>query len=204
MIHLPLAPFLSWVNSCFASVSLPHHSNSNTTLKRSLARERFYHFYGQPAVRLARNLSVHGDDDRHTLLIRILSPILFSAPSHHLKSLRKIWVDQLMHVPAWKAASRKLTNQWRDFILYVSDERIQWLGSSLQEYSTLSQATVTLNANVAFLSIQSIDSIDPPFRHPAQIACYISIVFCIGSVVTGLLLLKANRTEFNVSSSLHT
>ncbi|KAF9444838.1 hypothetical protein P691DRAFT_304969 [Macrolepiota fuliginosa MF-IS2] len=174
---------LKWVNSLEKTISSPDGPSTGSVsllskLMFCFTRERFYHFYGQPAVRLARDLSVHREVDDHTLLIRILSPLLLSAPSHHLKTLRKIWVDQLMHVPAWKAASRKLTGQWRDFILY---------------------ATVTLNANVAFLGIQSVDANTPPFRHPAQVSCYLSIVFSIGSIVTGLLLLKANRTEFNAS-----
>ena len=51
-----------------------------------------------------------------------------------------------------------------------------------------------LNANVAFLSIPSVDPGDRA-RTPAQIASYLSILTSIGSVVTGLLLLRQNRTK---------
>ena len=51
-----------------------------------------------------------------------------------------------------------------------------------------------LNANVAFLAIPSVD----PGNHtrtPAQLASYLSIVTAVGSVVTGLLLLRQHRTK---------
>ena len=56
-----------------------------------------------------------------------------------------------------------------------------------------------LAANVAFLAIQGVivvptqgsGWIDPC---PAQIASSVSLVFSIGSIVTGLLLIRRNRT----------
>jgi hypothetical protein len=53
---------------------------------------------------------------------------------------------------------------------------------------------VLLNANVAFLSIQSVDSGDRS-RTPAQLASYLSTVASIGSIVIGLLLLRQHRTK---------
>lgn len=47
-----------------------------------------------------------------------------------------------------------------------------------------------LNANVAFF-------VDPGnhIRTPAQLACYFSIITSVGSVVTGLLLLRQHRAK---------
>ena len=53
-----------------------------------------------------------------------------------------------------------------------------------------------LNANVAFLAIQSVDQISEnnnPDRSPAQIASYLSIIASIGSIILGLLLIRQNR-----------
>lgn len=53
-----------------------------------------------------------------------------------------------------------------------------------------------LNANVAFLAIQSIDNIGTHVRSPTQIASYVSMIASIGSIVLGLLLSRQNRTKF--------
>ncbi len=56
------------------------------------------------------------------------------------------------------------------------------------------KATVVLNANVAFLAIQSVDT-DSPSRRPEQIASYISVIASIGSIIIGLLLIKMSKTR---------
>lgn len=57
------------------------------------------------------------------------------------------------------------------------------------------KATVMLNANLAFLSIQSVDVNTLPYRSPAQISSYLSVTANIGSIVLGLLLIRHNRME---------
>ena len=53
------------------------------------------------------------------------------------------------------------------------------------------QATVLLNANVAFLAIQSVDSSGSMgHRSNAQRASYLSIVDSVGAIVLGLLLVR--------------
>jgi len=52
---------------------------------------------------------------------------------------------------------------------------------------------VLLNANVALLALPSVD-LGNHARTPAQFASYLSIITSLGSVVTGLLLLRQYRT----------
>jgi len=59
----------------------------------------------------------------------------------------------------------------------------------------LQQATVMLNANVAFLAIQSVDVDADPRRSPAQVSSYLSVIANIGSIILGLLLMRQNRTK---------
>ncbi|KAJ7050033.1 hypothetical protein C8F01DRAFT_967823, partial [Mycena amicta] len=54
-------------------------------------------------------------------------------------------------------------------------------------------ATVLLNANVAFLSIQSVDSNVPSRRSVPEISSYMSMLTSIAAVIVGLLLLKQHR-----------
>ena len=57
------------------------------------------------------------------------------------------------------------------------------------------QALVMLTSNVGYLAIQSLDIDVGTARSPGQIACYLSAVANIGSIILGLLLLRHNRTK---------
>ncbi|EAU89448.2 hypothetical protein CC1G_07674 [Coprinopsis cinerea okayama7 len=138
-------------------------------------QQRFYHWHGLPQRRVYRDLSVYGPKSKRTWLIKLLSPPLFSAPDVHLYNLEKMWVDEIMHNAVWVQSIKKLNDEWQEFILY---------------------ATVLLNANVAFLAIESIDTdTDTPYRSPVQVGCYLSIVASIGSIIIGLLLVRQHRTR---------
>jgi len=84
--------------------------------------------------------------------------------------LQKMWVDNLMHKAVWEASLQKINDEWREFTLY---------------------ATVMLNANVAFLGIQSNDV----SGSAAQISSYCSVSTSIGSIILGLLLVRQNQTK---------
>lgn len=63
------------------------------------------------------------------------------------------------------------------------------------------QATVLLNANVAFLAIQSVDEASSsPSRSAAQITSYLSVITSIGSIILGLLLVRQNRSKAKETS----
>ena len=51
-----------------------------------------------------------------------------------------------------------------------------------------------LNANVAFLAIPSVD-MGPDTRTPSQVISYVSVVCGIGSIITGLLLVRQYRVK---------
>jgi len=126
-------------------------------------------------VRIERNFSVYGSPlYRRTLLIKTLSLFLFSAPDFHLKTLQNMWVDGIMHQSVWEECVKKMSIEWQEFVFF---------------------ATVMLNANVAFLAIQSVDVNSNPHRSPAQISSYLSVVANVGSIVLGLLLMRQNRTK---------
>ena len=54
---------------------------------------------------------------------------------------------------------------------------------------------MVLNANLAFLAIQSVDVNTNPYRSPAQISSYLPVRANIGSIALGLLLMRHNRME---------
>ena len=88
----------------------------------NVGHTRFLHFHGEANARLERNFSVYGDPIYpRTLLIKIFSFVLFSAPDIHLKTLQNNWVDGIMHRPVWQETMKKLGEGWDAFVLAVSD-----------------------------------------------------------------------------------
>ncbi|KAJ7893577.1 hypothetical protein B0H13DRAFT_2527448 [Mycena leptocephala] len=152
-------------------------------LMKAFARERVYNFHGEPGARLNVDQSVYATVPKRTLLIKLLSPLLFYAPDFHFVGLQKLYTDGLVRHRGWAEFITRLNGEWKEFTLY---------------------ATVVLNANVAFLAIQSVDNngAQNPNRSPAQISSYLSTLMSIGSIIIGLLLVKQNRAKF-ISSQEH-
>jgi len=149
-----------------------HAISSIARLLSICAHWKFAHFHGQRTSRLDRHKTIYEDGNRKcTILIRLFSPILFYAPDAHLRELSKVWADEVVIKEVWKNFMERLVSEWVEFVLY---------------------STVMLAANVAFLAIQGV--VPQNDTSAAQIASSISLVFSIGSIVTGLLLIRRNRT----------
>ncbi|KAI9443655.1 hypothetical protein BJY52DRAFT_1157174 [Lactarius psammicola] len=160
----------------------PHVITSVARLLSCYVHWKFVHFHGQKTSRQDRYKSIYKDNRRkRTILVRVLSPILFFFPDVHLLELERVWTDKIIVEALWKEFMQKLVSEWTEFVLY---------------------STVMLAANVAFLAIPGVivapQYPTPPDAwikpSPAQIASSISLVFSIGSIITGLLLIRRNRT----------
>ncbi|KAF5379211.1 hypothetical protein D9615_005889 [Tricholomella constricta] len=146
-----------------------------SSLMYVFVRQRFYDFHGQPGARMGSDQSVYGKaQHKRSWIILSLSPCLFFAPHVHLRALEKMWIDGITRSVLWADFMAKLYAEWQEFTLY---------------------GTVLLNANVAFLAIQSVDENHENARSPAQIASYASIAASIGTIILGLLLVRQNRSK---------
>ncbi|KAF8649636.1 hypothetical protein AX16_005724 [Volvariella volvacea WC 439] len=156
------------------------HGGSAAAIGRimcAMARHKFHHYHGEPGARLDKLQSVHGDQlGRRSRLIKLLSPLLWFAPDLYLRLLDRMWVDRMINIQHWQDFVEKLLREWSEMVLY---------------------ATVLLNANIAFLAVQGINSDSDKSwdSSPAQVAGYVSIVASVGSVLTGLLLVRQQRTK---------
>jgi hypothetical protein len=85
-----------------------------------LAHWRFLHFHGQRHARLERDKTVY-DEPAHerSILISLLSPLLFLAPEVHLREMEKLWTDGVIIETVWKQFMTKLSEEWKDLILWV-------------------------------------------------------------------------------------
>ncbi|KAF5310830.1 hypothetical protein D9619_008028 [Psilocybe cf. subviscida] len=147
-----------------------------------ICHSRFLNFYGEPCARLERDSSVYGHaPSPRPILLRSVSPLLFSAPDVYLPELQKVCVDETVHMGAWKEMVRNLSSEWQELVTY---------------------ATIMLNANVAFLAIQSVDNAAPS-RSWAQIFSYASTIANLASMILGLLLMRQLRiTRSGMSKDL--
>ena len=148
-------------------------------------------------ARLNRNQSIHPERQR-TLLMTIISPFLLYGAEVHLRKLREITIDSLVNENLWQDMLSQLIDEWKEFTLYVRSYKSH-LPCLWHILYFIIQATVLLNANVAFLAIQSVDSSGSMgHRSNAQRASYFSIVNSIGAIVLGLLLVRGHNTSLSV------
>jgi hypothetical protein len=54
-----------------------------------------------------------------TLLITLVSPLLFLAPEVHLRDVERLWMDEVIIETVWKAFIAKLLEEWQDVVLWV-------------------------------------------------------------------------------------
>ncbi|KIY47429.1 hypothetical protein FISHEDRAFT_74728 [Fistulina hepatica ATCC 64428] len=140
-----------------------------------LVYQRYIHHHGQPSARLERNQSIFEDGvPQKGWYIYVVAPLLFFAPEMHVRSLSELYTDGVVFQSSWAVFINKLNSEW-------------------QEFTVLD--TVLLNANVAFLAIQSVDNGDNGHRSWIQIASYISVVTSVGSIIIGLMLMRMNRMK---------
>jgi len=158
----------------------PHAISSIARLLFICVQCRFMHFHGQKTSRLNRYKSIYEDScHKRTKVFRLLSLTLFFTPDVHLRELKKVWADELIIEETWRSFMQKLVSEWVEFVLY---------------------STVMLAANVAFIAVPGVivvpsgDSKGWIKASPAQIASSMSLVFSIGSIIAGLLLIRRNRT----------
>jgi hypothetical protein len=55
-----------------------------------------------------------------TVLITLVSPLLFFVPEIYLRDLERLWTDQVLIEAVWKAFMAKLLEEWQDVVLWVS------------------------------------------------------------------------------------
>lgn len=86
-----------------------------------------------------------------------------------------------------------MNSEWQELILFVSSVTHDVFRG---HPDSPQQGTVLLNANVAFLAIQSVDEATADStRSPAQILSFLSVVSSIGSVIIGLMLARKNKVK---------
>lgn len=112
-MRLPLARFM-----CTFCTSIC--TFTQIEFRQDPARTRFFNFYGQVGARLTADQTVYSKDrHRRSILLTIVSPLLFGAPHNYAQGLNAICIDQLVNHVSWKPFIDKLNSEWEAFTLYV-------------------------------------------------------------------------------------
>jgi len=138
-------------------------------------------------ARLIRDQTVYDKPKRErSLLITCMSPLLFLAPEVHLREMEKLWTDEVIIETVWKNFMTRLLGEWEGVILWSTvmlTANVGFLAIPGVVLSNLSGSTITAASQVLI------------FPSSAQIASSLSVEASIGSIVTGLLLARHNRTK---------
>ena len=71
-------------------------------------------------ARLNRNQSIHPTSERQrTLFMTVVSPLVLYGAEAHLKRLQEISTDYLVNEILWKEMMGRITDEWREFTIYV-------------------------------------------------------------------------------------
>ena len=100
-----------------------------------------------------------GSCRKRTILIQILSPILFFFPDVHLRELEKLWTDEIIVEALWRDFMQKLVSEWTDFVLYVSPR-------GAQTTPVLTLVNPTVNSDACW---KCCFSSNPRCHHPPSI-----------------------------------
>ena len=66
-----------------------------------------------------------------SLLITILSPLLFLAPEGHLREMETLWTDEVIIEADWKSFITKMLAEWEGVILWVRIQHRSMFGTSV-------------------------------------------------------------------------
>jgi hypothetical protein len=84
------------------------------------AKWRFICSHGQRHAWLDRDQTVY-DRPKHerSLLITVLSPLLFLAPEGHLQTMERLWRDGVIIESEWKSFIGQMLAEWEGVVLWV-------------------------------------------------------------------------------------
>ncbi|KAI6135972.1 hypothetical protein F5141DRAFT_1071492 [Pisolithus sp. B1] len=132
------------------------------------SRIHFLNFHGQPCARLDVDRTVYSSRDHRrcmSILLRMLSILLFGAPWRYVEALRGVWVDETVNLPRWRTFVGNIINEWGGFTIY---------------------STVMLAVDMSLLGIVHTDI--TAYQSLAVIATYISVMCTVGSIVASVVL----------------
>ncbi|KAL1667752.1 hypothetical protein GGF50DRAFT_111909 [Schizophyllum commune] len=131
--------------------------------------------HGQPNVRFQANKSQYSPEELpSSWTFRIARALLFYVPDVYIRDLDDLGRDSPLQNYEWMAFMEKAMTEWQEITLYN---------------------TVLLNANIALLTIQTVDTYGEIVHSVLQMLSYASVIASICGLIVGILLLRRHRTR---------
>jgi hypothetical protein len=129
-------------------------------------------------------------DDTRWAVVSFISPFLFFAPDVHLTALERVYNDEIISEVPWKAFISNLNEDWREFVIYAT------IMCELKYFPYFKHITdlLSVSANTALLAVPDVDNEESLNRNSVQVLSYASIIASIGSIISGLLLIRLVRS----------
>ncbi|KAI5834124.1 hypothetical protein K523DRAFT_294540 [Schizophyllum commune Tattone D] len=131
--------------------------------------------HGQPNVRFQADKSQYSPEELpSSWTFRIARALLFYVPDVYIRDLDDLGRDSPLQNHEWMAFMEKAMTEWQEITLYN---------------------TVLLNANIALLTIQTVDTDGEIVHSVLQMLSYASVIASICGLIVGTLLLRRHRTR---------
>ncbi|KAF8524462.1 hypothetical protein JB92DRAFT_3109514 [Gautieria morchelliformis] len=151
-----------------------NHGQKNWIVARLwklILSSRANHHFGERGARLYRT-QIEIKEASSPIYMKLFYLLLFDAPSTHLRGLRELYPDNVIHADGWQKYMEALCNDWHNMILW---------------------ATVLLAANMSFLAI--FNSTDQVIQENQAVTCsLVSTLSSTVSIVIGMLLFRKHRS----------
>ncbi|KAF9235817.1 hypothetical protein BU15DRAFT_64569 [Melanogaster broomeanus] len=146
---------------------------------RLLSQYRFLNSYGQFDARLGGGRSVFSrkiaNEEPVSWLLKCVDVGLLGAPIAHLRSIRKIWVDELIDESRWKTYITSLNAEWNGFTIFVSPVDLR-------------QSTVVLAVDISFLAVPGVQAASGDSQSAATISIYASVISSVCALIISVIL----------------
>ncbi|KAF9235819.1 hypothetical protein BU15DRAFT_50898, partial [Melanogaster broomeanus] len=187
----PLGPFestdlqrllglVSMMKGCLASShdSSSSHLQCIDQLDKKVDQYRFLNSYGQFDARLGGGRSVFSRKIAHeepvSWFLKCVDIALLGAPTAHLRSIRKIWVDELIDESRWQTYISGLNAEWKGFTLY---------------------STVMLAVDISFLAVPGVQAASGDSQSAATISIYASVISSVCALIISVILAGQIRSH---------
>ncbi|KAF9223503.1 hypothetical protein BS17DRAFT_880663 [Gyrodon lividus] len=171
-------PIISPFDKCYRyyhSLALPQDPDEiyPARMMRLLTHSKFLNFHGQPGARLNADQSIYtkqlaSEEGVISPLFYAFNFLLLTAPRKHMRTLRCIYVDQVINASRWKGFISGLKDEWNGYTVF---------------------STVMLAVDISFLAVPGVlNGSYQTSQTPTAIAIYVSTIASLGTLVVSVLL----------------
>jgi len=139
-----------------------------------LAGNYFVNLHGESTARLSRNQRLLPLPEVTTTgMISVIKKALLNAPDRYYDALNELWVDKISYAAHWRTFMASTLKDWRQISLWAMLLLVSAFGIFGVSLALKTSSTILVSC--------------------MQSACLVSVLFCLISIASSLVLLRAYR-----------